>query len=100
MKAKLLEYKSLLGESAEILSNYLVSVLDQNELKEKVVGFCADNCNTNFGGMKRIGQNNVFFKVKEKIERDLTGIGCAAHIVHNCLQHVWILSLYVSKVFL
>ena len=37
--------------------------------------------------MKRRGQNNVFFKVKEMIERDLTGIGCAAHIVHNCLQH-------------
>ena len=25
--------------------------------------------------------------MKEKIERALTGIGCAAHIVHNCLQH-------------
>ena len=87
VKVKLLEFKSLPGETAEILSNYLVSVLEQNELKEKVVGFCADNCNTNFGGVKRRGQNNVFFKVKEKIERDLTGIGCAAHIVHNCLQH-------------
>ena len=87
VKVKLLEFKSLPGETAEILSNYLVSVLEQNELKEKVVGFFADNCNTNFGGVKRRGQNNVFFKVKEKIERDLTGIGCAAHIVHNCLQH-------------
>ena len=38
--------------------------------------------------MKRRGQNNVFFKVKENIERNLTGIGCAAHIVHNCIQHV------------
>ena len=87
VKVKLLEFKSLPGETAEILSNYLVSVLEQNELKEKVVGFCADNCNTNFGGVKRKGKNNVLFKVKEKIERDLTGIGCAAHIVHNCLQH-------------
>ena len=48
VKVKLLEFKSLPGETAEILSNYLVSVLEQNELKEKVVGFCADNCNTNF----------------------------------------------------
>ena len=37
--------------------------------------------------MKRRGQNNAFFRVKENIERDLTGIGCAANIVHNCLQH-------------
>ena len=87
VKVKLLKFKSLPGETAEILSNYLVSVLEQNELKEKVVGFCADNCNTNFGGVKRKGKNNVFFKVKEKIERDLTGIGCATRIVHNCLQH-------------
>ena len=87
VKVKLFEFKLLPGETAEVLSIYLVSVLEQKELKEKVVGFCADNCNTNFGGVKRRGQNNVFFKVKEKIERDRTGIGCAAHIVHNCLQH-------------
>jgi len=85
--AFVLKLRSLPGETAEILSNYQVSVREKNELKEKVVGFCADNCNTNFGGVKRRGQNNVFFRVKEKIERDLTGIGCAAHIVHNCFQH-------------
>ena len=45
VKVKLLEFKSLPGETAEILIYYLVSVLEQNELKEKVVGFCADNCN-------------------------------------------------------
>ena len=27
------------------------------------------------------------FRVKEKIERDLAGIGCAARIVQNCLRH-------------
>jgi len=64
VKVKLLEFKSLPGETAEILSNYLVSVLEQNELKEKVVGFCADNCNTNFGGVKR--KYNVFFKMKKR----------------------------------
>ena len=34
VKVKLLEFKSLPGETAEILSNYLVSVLEQNELKQ------------------------------------------------------------------
>jgi len=87
VKVKLLEFKSLEGETAAILSEYLVSVLEQNGLKEKLAGFCADNCNTNFGGLKRRGQNNVFFKLKENIGRNLIGVGCAAHIVHNCIQH-------------
>nr|CAB3264501.1 Numb protein [Phallusia mammillata] len=87
VKVKLLEFKSLGGKTSEILSNYLVSILDQNVLKEKLVGFCADNCNTNFGGVKRKGKNNVFFKVRESLKRNIIGIGCAAHIVHNCLQH-------------
>ena len=53
VKIKLLEFKSFPGETTEILSNYLVSILEQNELKKKVVGFCTDNRNTNFGGVKR-----------------------------------------------
>ena len=55
VKVKLLEFKSLQGETAVILSEYLVSVLEQNELKEKVVDFCSDNCNTNFERVKRRG---------------------------------------------
>ena len=75
------------GETAEILSKYLLLVLDQTKLKDKLIGFCADNCNTNFGGVKRRGHNNVFYKVKDNIKRDLVGIGCTIHFVHNCLQH-------------
>ena len=37
VKIKLLEYKSVLGETAEILSKYLLSVLDQT--KPKLIGF-------------------------------------------------------------
>ena len=87
VKVKLLEFKSVPGKTAEILSKYLFSVLDQTKLKDKLIGFCADNCNTNFGGIKRRGQNNVFYRVKNNVKRDLVGIGCTIHIVHNCLQH-------------
>ena len=54
---------------------------------DKLIGFCADNRITNFGGIKRRGQNNVFYKVKNNVKRDLVGIGCTICIVHNCLQH-------------
>ena len=87
VKVKLLEFKSVPGETAEILSEYLLSVLDQTKLKDKLIGFCADNCNTNFDGVNRRGHNDVFYKVKNNIKRELVGIGCTIRIVHNCLQH-------------
>ena len=70
VKVKLLEFKSIHGETAEILSEYLVSVLDQTKLKDKLIGFCADNCNTNFGGVNRRG-HNVFYKVKITLNETL-----------------------------
>ena len=87
VEVKLSVFKSVPGETAEILSKYLFSVLDQTKLKDKLIGFCGENCNTNFGGIKRRGQNNVFHKVKDNVKRDLVGIGCTIHIVHNCFQH-------------
>lgn len=46
----------------------------------------ADNTNTNFGGMKRKGKNNVLYKLEKKLNRKVIGVGCAAHIVHNAVQ--------------
>ena len=88
VKVKLLEFKSLRGKTAPILSKYRVLVLEQNDVKEKLEGFCADNCYTNFGGLKRRGQNNVFFKLKENIGRNLIGVGCAVGwpILHDFLK--------------
>ena len=71
VKVKLLEFKSVPGETAEILSEYLLSVLDQTKLKDKLIGFCADNCSTNFGGVNRRGHNNVFYKVRITINETL-----------------------------
>ena len=56
VKVKLME--SVLAETTEILSKYLLPVLDQTKLKDKSIGFWADNCNTNFGGIKRRGQKS------------------------------------------
>jgi hypothetical protein len=32
---------------------------DKFALRNKIVALCADNTNTNFGGCKRLGKNNV-----------------------------------------
>ncbi|GBN95378.1 hypothetical protein AVEN_144828-1 [Araneus ventricosus] len=86
VQVKLLDFKSVAGETSEILTNHLCSVLFRNDLNNKVVGFCGDNCNTNFGGVKRAGQKNVFHRLKNSLGREINGIGCGAHIVHNCVQ--------------
>lgn len=51
-----------------------------------MVALCADNTNTNFGGVKRRGQNNVWRRMQASLGKEIIGIGCGAHIVHNCLQ--------------
>ena len=82
----MIDLGSITGETSELLSSFLVSVIKKYELEQKVIGFCADNCNTNFGGMKRRGEKNVYHLLNNEFHRELLGIFCAAHIVHNCLQ--------------
>lgn len=75
------------GETSDIVTDYILEVLKKYRLDTKVLGFCADNTNTNFGGMRRSGKNNIFTKLKSNLGgRELVGIGCAAHILNNAIQ--------------
>ena len=83
VKSKLLDFHSVPGETADIITNCLVSTLKKNDLTQKIVAYCGDNCNTNFGGVKRKGKNNVFSYLKKELGRNIVGVGRGAHIVHN-----------------
>lgn len=87
IKTKLLEFDDVSGETSDILTEHVIKTLQSNNLLEKVICYCADNTNTNFGGVNRKGKVNVFTKLQGKLDRKLLGIGCGAHIVHNCVQH-------------
>ena len=76
VKLKLLKFKSVSGEAAEILREHLLLVLDQSRLKKKLIGFYADNYNTNFGGIKK--ENKIMFSSKLKIT--LNGILWASDV--------------------
>ena len=56
VKIKLLDLGSIPGETSDISCSFLASVIKKYELEQKVIDFCADNCNTNFGGVKRRGE--------------------------------------------
>ncbi|KAF2890246.1 hypothetical protein ILUMI_15927 [Ignelater luminosus] len=83
---KIIDVTSAPGETAEIISKLLLKVLDKNNLGNKLVAYCADNANTNFGGVSKKGNKNVFNKLKQNVPEKLIGIGCAAHIIHNTIQ--------------
>jgi hypothetical protein len=74
------------GESAEILTQYLLQCVKKYKLDEKLVCYTADNTNSNFGCVKRKEEENAFRKVQNDLDRHILGVGCSAHIVHNSVQ--------------
>jgi hypothetical protein len=64
----------------------VLEVLQKLDLLEKVIAVSADNTNTNFGGKKRKGNNNLFFKMQENTVNNLIGIGCPAHVIRNAVR--------------
>lgn len=92
--------KELPGESAEMVTKFIVGVLEDNKLDfNNLVSFCADNAPVNFGGVLQRGENNVFKKLQRgficSINSHLFGlektshlipVGCPIHILHNSAQ--------------
>lgn len=85
VRVKMLEFSTLPNETSETIADLIRSTARNNGIEDKVTGFCADNCSTNFGSRVRSGQNNVFYRLK-LWNPNMIGIGCAAHIVHNTLK--------------
>jgi hypothetical protein len=82
-----IEFHTLKGEITDVLMTYIMNVLHKYKLSDKVIAFCGDNCNTNFGGAARRGTNNGSAKLKtSNLKMKIQGTGCAANFLHNALQ--------------
>lgn len=87
IQLKILELKDIPGETADLVSEYVINVITNFNINDKVIGLCADNTNSNFGGAARKGANNVYTKIKKCLDKpNLVGIGCMAHIINNCIK--------------
>jgi len=86
VQVKILDLQDQPGETSDIIVNYLNQVLTDNNLTAKVVAFCGDNANVNFGGAARRGTNNVLTKLQSSLKKPLIGIGCGAHVIHNAIK--------------
>lgn len=86
VRVKMLEFTCEKGETSQIISNLIRSTAHKNQISDKIVGFCGDDCPTNFGLSERGDQNNVFYRLKQW-KSSLIGVGCAAHVLHNALKY-------------
>lgn len=86
LQVRLLDVKSLENETSDSITEMLTTFMKEHNLTDKCIAFSGDNCNTNYGGKKRAGKNNVYAKLKAAGNTQLIGIGCPAHILHNAIR--------------
>lgn len=86
VRVKMLEFTSLKGETSEMIASVILKTTEENQIKNAIVGYCADNCSTNFGSCERGGENNVFYRLRQE-NPEIIGVGCGAHIGHNSLKY-------------
>jgi hypothetical protein len=83
----LLDLIETVNETSATISELIIKVLNDFDISKKCVGFGGDNRNTNFGGKNRNKGNNVLTHLEKGISQHIIGVGCSAHILHNCAQH-------------
>lgn len=72
IQQKLLKFESLKNETSETISSYCVYTLKQLQVPlDKIIAFCGENTNTNFGGLEQRGQCNIFHKINEELGKKL-----------------------------
>lgn len=82
VETKLLDFIELKGVTAEEIVSEGLVVIQKFHLENKVVAFSADNTNTNFGGLIRLGRVNAYKNTK-MLCSDVIGLGFPALIIHN-----------------
>ncbi|XP_039950958.1 uncharacterized protein LOC120768361 [Bactrocera tryoni] len=102
LEIKLLKIQSLPNETSETITTYCIDALKTADIPLKnLTAFGADNTNANFGGRQRNGVTNVFYKMKSELGREIEGIGCSAHVLHNTISRATdVLSIDIKSVVL
>lgn len=86
VQIKVLEFTNFKGETSDLLSFYIMEILTKHKLSHKIIAFTGDNCNTNFRGAARRGTKKTKNYYNNNLKNNISGIGCAVHILHNPMQ--------------
>lgn len=87
IQTKLLDIHSTPNETSETITEIILTTLQKYDLSEKCISFTADNANVNFGGINRPSGRNVLTNLQQQLKKDIVGVGCPAHVLHNSVQH-------------
>ena len=86
VRVRLLNLRSMPNETSQQIVDFILTSLQENDLDlKRLTSFCADNAPVNFGGSQLSGQNNVFYRLKQRATQ-LIPVGCPAHILHNAAE--------------
>jgi hypothetical protein len=62
------EFSSLPGETSDLV-DHILEASQKHDVADKITGISTENTNTNFGGLKRKGKNNILTKLQETLNR-------------------------------
>ena len=95
VRVRLFNLRSMPNETSQQIIDFILTSLQEKDLDLKqLTSFCADNAPVNFGRSQLSGQNNVFYRLKQRATQ-LIPVGCPAHILHNAVEK-WSDSLTVD----
>lgn len=80
IRTRILHIHDIKNETSDTIADVIMESVLKFEIKEKVIGFLADNANVNFGSIGRPTDGNVHFKLEKRLNKKLIPIGCGAHI--------------------
>ena len=86
VRVRLLNLRSMPNETSQQIMDFILTCLQENDLDVKrLTSFCADNAPVNFGESQMSGQNNVFYRLKQRAAQVIP-VGCPAHILLNAAE--------------
>ena len=85
VRVRLLNLRSMPNETSQQIIDFILKSLQNDRDLKRLTSFCADNAPVNFGGSQLSGQNNVFYRLKQRATQ-LIPVECPAHILHNAAE--------------
>ena len=86
MQVRLLNLRSMPSETSQQIIDFIHTSLQENNLDlKRLTSFCADNAPVNLIGSQLSGQNNVYYRLKQR-GTQLISVGCPEHILHNAAE--------------
>jgi hypothetical protein len=90
---EILEISTLPRENSGLPVHHVLEAAQKHNSADKIKVISRDNTNINFTGLKRKGKNNVSANLHEKLNTEITHVGCVQHTSYT-MVHILFLRFY------